>query len=299
MGPLVAALRESVPPEGQVILIPSDRLSLLPLHAAKLPTPAPGETETYALDHYAFTYAPSAQALYHAKEQARSAAAETLMAVEDPRGDLPYTPDEVQAVRAHFGERGRHLSGQEATREAVRAAIPAANVLHFSTHGLAGWGDAESARLLLADGDLTLHEVYDLKLDRSRLAVLSACETAIPGLKNPDEMIALPSGWMQAGVPGVVGTLWAVNDLSTAMLIARFYDLWRQQGLPLPQALRQAQRWLRDLYQDKAALAELHSMTEQARLRMPAQQAKAFLHQALLRDFSHPYYWASFTFTGL
>ncbi len=172
-------------------------------------------------------------------------------------------------------------------------------MLHFSTHGLAGWGDDESARLLLADGDLTLPEVYDLKLDRSRLAVLSACETAVPGLKNLDEMIALPSGWMQVGVPGVVGTLWAVNDLSTAMLITRFYDLWRQEGLPLPQALRQAQRWLRDLYQDEAALAELEAMAEQMHLRMPVQQAKAFLSQALLRDFSHPFYWASFTFTGI
>ncbi len=119
MEPLVTALREVIPTEGQVILIPTGPLSLLPLHAAKLPASDAGEPETHALDHYAFTYAPSAQALYHAREAA-GRPADTLLAVENPRGDLVFTPDEVQAVRAHFGKRVRHLPGQQATREAVR-----------------------------------------------------------------------------------------------------------------------------------------------------------------------------------
>ncbi|KPL84709.1 hypothetical protein SE15_06680, partial [Thermanaerothrix daxensis] len=299
MEPVLAALRENGLPEGsRVVLIPSDWLALLPLHAAWMPDDTPPCKRRYALDEYTFTYAPSAQALYHARTAANRPA-DSLLAVENPRGDLPFTPREVEAAMAHFVGRSRRLAEQEATRAAVMAAIPQANVLHFSTHGLAGWGEAETAHLVLADGVLTLREVYGLRLEGCRLVVLSACETAVPGLEMPDEMIALPSGWMQAGVPGVVGSLWSVNDLSTAMLIARFYDLWRGQGLPFAQALRQAQRWLRDLFQDEAALAELERLAQSGRLRMTAEQAEAFLPAALLRDFRHPYHWAAFTFTGL
>ena len=38
-------------------------------------------------------------------------------------------------------------------------------------------------------------------------------------------MIGLPAGFLQAGVPGVVATLWPVNDRSTAVLVAEFYRL--------------------------------------------------------------------------
>ena len=78
------------------------------------------------------------------------------------------------------------------------------------------------------------------------MAILSACETGIPGFKLLDEVISLPSGYMQAGVPGVIGSLWSVSDISTMMLMTRFYDLWRREGLLLPEAFRQAQIWLRD-----------------------------------------------------
>ncbi len=321
MGPVVSALGEIAPPESQVILIPGGWLALLPLHAARLDhrpqtidhgpsstvhrpsSTVHGPSSTYALDHYTFTYAPGAQALYHARHQAQSAPAETLLAVENPRRDLAYTPHEVAAVLEHFPDRGQRLAEKRATRQAVQDAIPQANVLHFSTHGQAGWGQAESARLLLSDGDLTLREVYRLKLDQARLAVLSACETALPGLKNPDEMVALPSGWMQAGVPGVVGTLWSVNDLSTAILIARFYDLWRGRGLPLPQALRQAQRWLRENTVDEMKHFFKQYLPEFRFRFAPQVASNLFQTLSLGYDpsdrFDHPYFWAGFIFVGL
>ena len=44
----------------------------------------------------------------------------------------------------------------------------------------------------------------------------------------------------------MLGTLWSVNDASTALLMVRFYELMLQDRLPLPVALRQSQVWLRD-----------------------------------------------------
>jgi CHAT domain-containing protein len=175
-----------------------------------------------------------------------------------------------------------------------------AAVLHFSTHGMAGWTEAERSRLKLADGDLTLPEIFDLHLERPRLAVLSACETGVPGLELPDEVESLPGGMMQAGIPGVVGSLWSVNDLSTAILIARFYELWREEGLPAPQALRQAQIWLRDLAQDEEKLQEPESLLpENIAAHLTPSQVDDLIKRIILDILSHPFYWAAFTYTGI
>ena len=51
------------------------------------------------------------------------------------------------------------------------------------------------------------------------------------GTKLPDEVVALPTAMLQAGFAGVCGSLWSVADISTAMLMVRFYRLWRVDGL--------------------------------------------------------------------
>jgi CHAT domain-containing protein len=127
----------------------------------------------------------------------------------------------------------------------------------------------------------------DLRLEGARLAVLSACETGLPGAKLPEEAVSLPSGLIQAGVAGVVGSLWAVSDVSTALLMARFYDLWRKEGLEPPEALRQAQIWLRDSTNAEKEAFFRHALPELGATRR---------FQDL--DFAHPFYWAAFSYVG-
>ncbi|MBA3822552.1 MAG: CHAT domain-containing protein [Ktedonobacterales bacterium] len=46
------------------------------------------------------------------------------------------------------------------------------------------------------------------------LLILSACETAIiDATRLKDEMLGLATGFLQAGVIGVIASLWSVNDL--------------------------------------------------------------------------------------
>lgn len=109
--------------------------------------------------------------------------------------------------------------------------------------------------MLAEDEELTLAELlYDyVKTPKVRLAVLSACQSAITDFGElSDEYVGLPVGLMQAGIPGVVGTLWPVDDYTTALLMSKFYEL-HFTGDPsinlLPMqpagALCQAQRWLK------------------------------------------------------
>ena len=96
------------------------------------------------------------------------------------------------------------------------------------------------------DEVLTLRDILTTRLENARLVVLSACQTGVPGTELPDEVISLPAGLMQAGAGGVVASLWLVADLSTMMLMVRFYELWKGDGLEPAEALRQAQFWVRD-----------------------------------------------------
>jgi CHAT domain-containing protein len=252
------------------IFIPSGQLALLPLHAAWKEDPSKPTDRLYALDEISISYVPSAHALWQANLAAERAA-DSLMAVDNPKADDPkqslaFSEDEVKAVLNGFDKSsGKHLYGKAATIKAVKAEMQKAHVLHFSTHGRAGWEKAEQAQLLLADNYLTLYDIFDLNLSRARLAVLSACETGVPSLKLIDEMFGLPAGMMQAGVPGVVGSLWSVNDLSTALLMAQFYKSWRKEGKAPQEALKQAQIWLRDK----------------------------------LIKYKSPFFWAAFAYTGI
>ena len=206
----------------QAVLIPSGLLGLLPLHAAWTDE---GNTRCYAMDQVSFTYAPSAAGLRAAQGLA-GVQAGTILAVDNPDGSLRFSYEEVTAAVDSFAQK-TVLAGGQATAEHLKAALPHHAVLHFSTHGMAGFDRPLESRLLLANGQsLTLGELLDLRLPGARLAVLSACETGIPGTNLPDEVISLPSGFLQAGVGGVVGSLWAVSDASTMMLMARFYEAY-------------------------------------------------------------------------
>jgi CHAT domain-containing protein len=225
---------------------------------------------------------------------------------------------------------GAPLYEQQATREALWAALSAATIAHFACHGQFGLDDTlDSALLLAQESRLTLRDLVagdTTALSNLRLVALSACQTAITDFRRlPDESIGLPGGFLQAGVPAVVGTLWSVNDLSTALLMHRFYELHLHgdaaAGLapqPPVRALRLAQQWLRDLtYKEMFAYFQRHRQLKAAPqrnlesvpvsgARMPTdliEEGRALAEDYMLdhpnnRPYANPIFWAAFTFNG-
>jgi CHAT domain-containing protein len=61
-----------------------------------------------------------------------------------------------------------------------------------------------------------------------------------------DEHFGLALGPLYAGAPTVWGTLWAVADVATGLLMGKAYELLGE-GKSKAAALREAQLWLRDL----------------------------------------------------
>jgi CHAT domain-containing protein len=84
------------------------------------------------------------------------------------------------------------------------------------------------------DGFLRLQDIYNLKLPAEMVA-LSACQTGLGKEIRGEGLIGLTRGFMYAGAPRVVASLWKVDDRATSELMKRFY-----QGMLGPEALRPA-----------------------------------------------------------
>jgi CHAT domain-containing protein len=306
-----------------IVLIPTGRLSLLPLHAAQY---AVDGRDGCFLDEFVVSYAISATALSKARQEAqlRGNAPLRLVGVGNPLpefadgavdrpGSLPFARAELESIAEMLPDgAARVFYEHNANRQILVDALPGANLVHLSCHGRFRADDPLASGLLLADGKLTLRDIIAAgftALAKTRLAVLSACQTAIQDFRNlPDEAIGLPAGFTQAGVPSVLGTLWSVNDASTAFLMVRFYELLLQDRLPPPVAMRQAQLWLRDATNTELdAYLSRHEAIALARrqptARMPMTAVHALLSQVLKGDpnerpYAHPYHWAPFVFYG-
>jgi CHAT domain-containing protein len=201
------------------------------------------------LDTVSVSYVPNARALRAARRLAGQVRATRLLALADPwpvaADPLPMAASEAAVAAAAFQAAHTVLRRGEATFLSFEWEAAKADVLHLACHGFAALDRPLDSGLVLAGGQVTLRRLMELQL-RVRLAVLSACETAQPGTELPDEVVALPTGLLQAGVAGIVASQWAVPDRATAMLMAEFYRCWRQDQEAPAAALRSAQRWLRD-----------------------------------------------------
>jgi CHAT domain-containing protein len=232
----------------------------------------------------------------------------------DGYASLAFARPEVEEISRNFVD-SELFCEEKAALSTVEECMDQSKYLHFSCHGEFDPNDPMLSGILLSGDRFTLRKlVTGHELKKVRLAVLSACQTAITEFNRlPEEVIGLPSGFMQAGAPGVVGSLWPVNDISTAMLMIRFYQ-YHLAGDPsnnIPplspvSALRKAQLWLRDL--TNADLADLFDEYRNAAAKkqggMPLDLAQSRFRAHALNPprehpYSQPYYWAAFAFFGM
>ncbi|MEV6742431.1 CHAT domain-containing protein [Streptomyces sp. NPDC051104] len=209
---------------------PTGQLTFLPLHAAGHHDGAgeDGARPRTVLDRVASSYTPTIRALVHARGRTAAPPAEDgLLVVAMPRTPgarpLPGAHREVECLSA---QRPTVLSGAAATSAAVRAAMARHRSVHFACHAVSEAADPSLSRLLLhdhADNPLTVQDISRMDLSGSRLAFLSACDTARNAVRLADEAIHITSAFQLAGFPEVIGTLWPVNDAFAAHLAAGFY----------------------------------------------------------------------------
>jgi CHAT domain-containing protein/tetratricopeptide (TPR) repeat protein len=242
----------------RLVVLAAGALQAVPFAALPFPT----EQRPLLLDHE-IVYLPSASVLgvLRSRMANRKQPPGLLAVVADPipgpagPGRLLFARQEAEAILSLAGT-GRALaaSGFAASRELVQSGrLRDYRTLHFATHGLLNDVHPELSALALSamdasgrpvDGYLRAYEIPSLDL-RADLAVLSACGTALGQEVGGEGLVGLTHGFLHAGVPRLVVSLWDVDDRATSELMKRFYAALLREKLSPAQALRQAQISLR------------------------------------------------------
>ncbi|MGK2859891.1 MAG: CHAT domain-containing tetratricopeptide repeat protein [Thermoanaerobaculia bacterium] len=164
---------------------------------------------------------------------------------------LRFSRQEADAIVALAGEGNstRAVDFAASRDEVLSGGIAGARIVHFATHGIVNSREPELSGLVLSlvdekgaprNGFLRLREIYSLDLD-AELVVLSACQTALGREIRGEGLVGLTRGFMHAGAPRVISSLWRVDDRATAELMKRTYASMLKDGLPPSAALRSAQ----------------------------------------------------------
>jgi CHAT domain-containing protein len=128
------------------------------------------------------------------------------------------------------------LLGEQATGDAVLAALGRADIVHFACHGVFRADNPMFSALKLHDRWLTAIELLDADLEGS-LVVLSACESARIG--GGEEILGITRAILGARAGSLVASQWAADDAITAELMSAFHVRVSADGPA--RALRHAQ----------------------------------------------------------
>lgn len=246
--------------EGDILwLVPHEVLHGLPLHALKIEG-----GQRHLIDRNPVCYTPSATVMQycHARRKGRR---ERALVLGDSRGDLGHAREESCLVAELFGTSaylGPEATGRQLLEHLSREQEQI-DVLHLACHGHFNPTQPLKSAIALASeaaegcdggqGELRAEEILGLRLGVD-LVTLSACESGVGELRPGDEALGLVRALLYSGVPSVLVSLWRVDDLSTSLLMQRFYQelLGRKarEGGTLPnkaEALQAAQCYLRGL----------------------------------------------------
>jgi CHAT domain-containing protein len=258
-------VEQHIPPDGRLIIVPYGPLHSLPFHALQ-------NEESYLIEQCEVVYLPAAamlslqEAMRPAAQQPGNSPERILVLGHSHGGKLPYTLREAQSVADLFGA-AACLEGQ-ATIERLSRASNHYKIIHIAAHGQNRPDAPDFSYLQLADGQLSMIDVFNLDLPTDLIA-LSGCETGLAVIGGGDELLGLGRGFLYAGARSLLISLWRVEDASTARLMEQFYH-GLLAGQSRAGALRSAQR---------ALLAAARTGKDTAM-------------------WQHPYFWAPFCLLG-
>lgn len=189
--------------------------------------------------------------------------------------ELPGTQKEISDISKLFSNEPKVYLEQQASEDIAKS-VNNPPYLHIATHGYFLEDETEErgsehvtnpmlkAGLILAgaenfivdgepvndagdDGILTAYEAMNLRLDNTKLVVLSACETGLGKVKNGEGVYGLQRAFKLAGTQSIVMSLWSVDDDATQELMSTFYSELMKSG-DQHESFRIAQQRIKEKY---------------------------------------------------
>ncbi|MEW6733773.1 MAG: CHAT domain-containing tetratricopeptide repeat protein [Acidobacteriota bacterium] len=245
IGPLATEIRGR-----SLAIVPHGLLHYVPFHALH-------NGECYLVERHTISYAPSIT-VYALCRQKETASAGPLLIFGLPDKAAPEIASEVNTLATLYPDT-RVFIEAEASLANLKRYGPECRILHLATHGVVRSDNPLFSYLKLADGRLSFYNTFDLKL-QAELVTLSACHTGINRIFPGDELHGLMRGFLYAGTPAMVVSLWEADDRATRELMTRFYQ---------------------------------HLLAGECK-----RDALCAAQRELLAHHPHPYYWASFILFG-
>ncbi len=215
------------------VIVPHGLLHQVPFHALH-------DGTGYLIERCEMTYAPSAtvMALCATRRPGPEKQCATIIGVSDAH--IPYADEEARTVAASvLDAEVTLLTGGDATIEAFVRASSRSRLIHLACHGLFRTGNPMFSSLRLHDGWFMSADAMRLDL-RGATVVLSACESGRSTAARGDEILGMARGFLSAGAPTLVVSLWLAHDRATTELMTGWYTRL-QRGESASTALRHAQ----------------------------------------------------------
>lgn len=321
----------------ELIIVPHFALHQIPFAALPI-----GDNR-YLGDKFLIRYAPSCQVLEFCQQRPSPGNNLKCGTIEDATGDLPCASFEGEQLAVLYSiPDNRRLKGRhQATVSNYRELAQTVQILHSSHHAQSRFDNPFESTLILGDGCITLGQLMTpaWRLPQLSDVFLSCCETGLGLSEITGDILTFSTAFLSAGARSVISTLWAVDDLATALFSIFYYQEW-QQGKNRPEAIRQAQVKLRELTGNTLAASykpqltellkqkreETHTLRKISEAERKACSSGSSEYQQWdeeykkydkigkqiylslknldkycqeLKPFSHPFYWAAFTCTGI
>ena len=232
----------------ELTIIPHDKLSYVPFDALISQMPDTSQMNfrnlNYLIKDYVVNYSYSATLLYDYFDQKKATSKNLLVfspeySTQEPRIDpetskkyflnpLPGAADEVRAISKYM--KADTFVDKNAQENSFKNKSSQFDILHLAMHTIINDSLPMFSKLVFSrpesksvdDGYLNTYEIYNMKLN-ARLAVLSACETGSGKLQKGEGVMSMARGFIYAGCPAIVMTLWQVEDKSGVKIMEDFY----------------------------------------------------------------------------
>ena len=288
---LIAPAETEISGMSNLVIIPHRSLHFLPFHAMQ-------DGKQFLVQKFVMSYAPSSSIFYHCMNRTVPHGDKFLgMALGDLKlgnyDPLPGTDLEVKELGKLYAQFTQKRAA-DFLESSFKLDAANYNYIHIATHGVFNKLQPLYSYLLMKDsntddGQVTVDEIFGLQIN-SKVVTLSACETGLGELGEGDDLVGLSRAFIYAGSPGVIVSLWKVDDETTAWLMTRFHQYLRG-GNTVAESLTFAQR---DLLNQKTVTGTARGMME---LTVDA-RVQAAVRSKGSEIVQNPYYWAPFVLIG-
>lgn len=228
----------------------------------------------YLIEKYGIVQSPSSSVFVYAFEKGKKFeknSDEQLLIFGNPRfdreenpnlEDLPGAEAEADSIAKNYTD-ARKFVGEKASKSSFLNNFENSEIIHFAGHFVSNEQSRQNSKLVFADDSLRVFELSEKKLNKTKIVILSACDTGLEKLNNSEGAIGIGRTFLALGTPLVASSLWKVDSEATKDLMITFHQNRKAQNVSSIEALRQAQ-----------------------------------LEMLKTNNFNHPFYWSAFTMTG-